>query len=154
MRIKREKYFSIIIIIALLIISISTASASDMTDNGSTLNIASDTDFIESDCLSDLTGDLSESFTISAIDEKSDNIRAIDTDNTANSEDIISESSYLDEINSNTNENILQDTYLPDVYFNASVREDGDGSIDNPYQDLKNHQITEELHILQRVYIP
>lgn len=143
MKIKREQYFSIIIIIALLIISISAASASDMIDNGSTLNIASDTDFIESDCLSDSTGDLSESFSISPSDEiKSENIALNDTDHTANSEDIISYSGYLGEVNSNNNENILQDTYLPDVYFNASAREDGDGSIDNPYQDLKNHQIT------------
>ena len=114
MKFNIKKELFIILVLLLLSLTISCASAYDV-----------DNDFITDGCDDTIRSTDLNQYKNDFISESSD-CEVYESCNT--------------NICSNTSSENMQETE-DIVYFNASVLVDGDGSIDNPYKDFNNHSI-------------
>ncbi len=120
----------LILVVLLLSFTVSSVSAYNVDSN-----ISSNVDDVDSIQNNDLTQndvELSSNTYDSEIDGVSNTNDHTNINNDLNS-------SIGDENTLKNDENTLTDENT--VYFNASVLEDGDGSIENPYKDFNNHSI-------------
>ncbi len=114
MKFNIKKGFFIILVLLLLSLTISCASAYDV-----------DNDFITDGCDDTI---------------RSTDLNQYKNDFTSESSDCeVYESCNTNICSNNSSENMQETEDI--VYFNAAVLVDGDGSIDNPYKDFNNHSI-------------